>query len=139
MNKKLCRRAGLQCLGVAGIALVVRPAFSGSYLTRAAVLLAAGETEARALRKRLHDKALAEMTHRLALERVAAAREMPVPEEVVRAHPHLLLVLEAYERAADAAVRGAHEAFLLSLQRARQERGTFDSVLKQLGWKLPEV
>jgi len=118
--------------------LLAGPALAGSYLSRAAMLLAAGEVEASALRRRYYDKELAKAVHRLALHRVAAAREMEVPKEVVRAHPHLLLVLEAYERAADAALRGAQEDFLVALAKARAERSTFDSVLAQLGWTLPK-
>lgn len=111
-------------------------ASAGSYLQRAAMLLEAAELEGSALRQRLHDKDLARLSHRLALARIEGAREMPVPKEVVRAHPHLLLVLEAYERAADAALRGADESFLVSLARAREERRTFEAVLAQLGWTL---
>jgi hypothetical protein len=103
------------------------------------MLLSAGETEASALRRRSHDKELARLTHRLALTRVAAAREMSVPKEVVRAHPHLLLVLESYERAADAAVRGDFESFLVALAKARSERQTFENVLSQSGWILPKL
>jgi len=100
------------------------------------MLLEAAELEGSALRQRLHDKDLARLSHRLATSRIEGAREMPVPKEVVRAHPHLLLVLEAYERAADAAVRGADESFLVALARAREERRTFEAVLGQLGWTL---
>lgn len=112
-------------------------AFGGSYLSRAAMLIEGAEIEARALRRRLHDKELAKMTHRLALARLEAGKGTLVPKEVVKAHPHLLLVLEAYERAADAAVRGDHEDVLVALARAREETNTFESVLKQLGWSLP--
>jgi len=115
---------------------VAATASAGSYLSRAAMLLEAAEVEGSALRQRLHDKDLARLTHRLAVARIEGAREMPVPKEVVRAHPHLLLVLEAYERAADAALRGADESFLVALARAREERRTFEAVLGQLGWTL---
>lgn len=132
MNRRLWLTSSL-CL--AAFTLGVQ-AFAGSYLSRAAMLLDAAEVEGSALRQRLHDKDLARLTHRLATARVEGAREMPVPKEVVRAHPHLLLVLEAYERAADAAVRGADETFLVALARAREERRTFEAVLAQLGWTL---
>jgi len=133
------RRRFAAVLFGAALLLVSGAAFGGSYLMRAAVLLASGETEASALRRRLSDKDLAQMTHRLALARIAAAREMPVPKEVVQAHPHLLLVLESYERAAEAAVRRDHESFLVALARARAERQTFENVLQQSGWTLPKV
>lgn len=114
------------------------PAFGGTYLAQAAALLEAAEIEGASLRKRPSDKELAKLIHRLSLARVEAAHQMPVPKEVVRAHPHLLLVLEAYERAADAALRGAGETFLVALARAREERRTFDAVLSQLGFTLPK-
>lgn len=134
----MSRRAFLSAaLGVA-LVTALGSAWAGSYLSRAAVLLEAAELEGSALRQRLHDKDLARLTHRLATARIESAREMPVPKEVVRAHPHLLLVLEAYERAADAALRGADEAFLVALARAREERRTFEAVLGQLGWTLKD-
>jgi len=132
------RRYFLALAALAVSLTVAASALAGSYLSRAAVLLEAAELEGSALRQRLHDKDLARLTHRLATARVQSAREMPVPKEVVRAHPHLLLVLEAYERAADAALRGADEAFLVALARAREERRTFEAVLAQLGWTLKD-
>jgi hypothetical protein len=62
---------------------------------------------------------------------------MMVPKEVVQAHPHLLLVFENYERAADAAENSQVERFLVFLQRALDEERTFRAVLKQFGWDLP--
>jgi hypothetical protein len=132
----LKRRTWLTKAAALVLLTLVGPASAGSYLSRAAMLVEAAELEGSALRRRLHDKDLARLTHRLALSRVEGAREMPVPKEVVRAHPHLLLVLEAYERAADAALRGADESFLVALARAREERRTFEAVLEQLGWNL---
>ncbi len=115
------------------------PAWAGSYLSRSAVLLGGAELEAKMLQRRLYDKELARMNHRLALERVAAGREMLVPPEVKNAHPHLLLSLESFERAADGASRGDHEDFLVALSRAREERRIFVAVLKQNGWDLPDL
>jgi hypothetical protein len=119
--------------------LVSTPAWAGSYLFRAAILIDEAEREADLMRRRLHDRELGELLHAVALERVRAAGRMRVPEEVAKAHPHLLLVLENCERALDAAVRGDAEGFLVPLARARTEIGTFRSVLKQLGWVLPEL
>lgn len=118
--------------------LFTSQAFGGSYLSRASVLLQGAELEAAALRARFHDKELAEMTHRLAQSRLESARSMVVPKEVTRAHPHLLLVLESYERAADAAKRGQQTDFLVALARAREETSVFVAVLKQGGWDLPK-
>lgn len=110
---------------------------AGSYLSRAAVLLKGAELEGKSLSRRFHDKELARVLHKIALERAKAANEMLVPDEVKRAHPHLLLVLESYERAAEAATRGHHTDFLISLSRAREEARIFEAVLKQAGWTLP--
>lgn len=130
----------LMLLGTMGALLSLSsPAFGGSYLSRAAVLLGGAELEARMLQRRLYDTELARVTHRLALERVAAGRDMLVAEEVKNAHPHLLLSLESFERAADGAQRGDHEDFLVQLARAREEKRIFVAVLKQAGWDLPQV
>jgi len=124
--------------GALGAFFLAAPAYAGSYLERAAVLLDAAEVEARSLSKRFSDRELASVIHRIAEQRLVAARQMQVPKEVVKAHPHLLLVLEGFERAADAAMNGKLEPFLLALARAREERRTFEMVLKELGWTLPK-
>lgn len=113
-------------------------AWAGSYLHRSALLLSNSASEADYLRSRLHDKELAKLVHAVAKARLEAAGQMTVPKEVVQAHPHLLLVLENYERAADAATRGEAERFLVLHLRARDEDRTFRSILKQLGYLLPE-
>lgn len=114
-----------------------RPAWGGSYLSRAATLLGGGEFEAKAMSRRPHDRELALICHELALERIDVARTMLVPPEVKNAHPHLLLTLESYERAMDAAVRREYEDFLVALARAREEKRILVAVLKQAGWELP--
>lgn len=119
--------------------LLPAPAQAGSYLFRAAILLENSEREISLMRRRLFDKDLARMLHRIALERVQAASAMHVPTEVAAAHPHLLLVLQGFERALDAAVRGDGEAFIVAQTRGRTEMETFRSVLKQLGWALPAL
>jgi hypothetical protein len=138
----ITRRATLKWAAGVGLlsalALRATPAFAGSYLSRAALLLDGAELEARKLRARFFDKELARLTHRLALGRTKAAGEMLVPDEVKRAHPHLLLVMESYERAAEAAVRGEQSEFLVALERAREETTIFVAVLKQDGWELPK-
>ncbi len=115
------------------------PSFAGTYLYRASVLVDGADRESSLLRRRLFDKDLARVLHRIALSRVEAAGRMSVPPEVAKAHPHCLLVLEAFERAADAAVRGDNEGFLVAQSRARAELVTLVSVLKELGWELPKV
>ncbi|MGC4091864.1 MAG: hypothetical protein QM756_29070 [Polyangiaceae bacterium] len=134
---KLSRRGALRALIGAATTLTAAPAFAGSYLNRAALLLHEGRKEADYLRAHFADKELARIIHRLATARVEVASAMMVPKEVVQAHPHLLLVFESYERAADAAENGQAERFLVTLQRALDEERTFRVVLKQLGWEVP--
>ena len=119
--------------------LVASVAEAGSYLNRAAMLVAQGARESEFLRGRVGDKDLAELVHAVAAARLEAASRMNVPKEVVLAHPHLLLTLENYERSADAAVEGQNERFLIYQQRARDEEVILRGVLKQLGWVLPDV
>jgi hypothetical protein len=126
-------RVALACVAWSALA------FAGSYLNSAALLLAQALVEAEYLRARINDRELAELVHRLADARLEAAKSMLVPKEVALAHPHLLLVLENYERAADAATRGGMSQFLVYQQRARDEDRTFRGVLKQLGYSLPET
>jgi hypothetical protein len=119
--------------------LATGTAWAGTYLNSAALLLAQASNEGDYLRARINDKELAELIHRLADARLEAAKNILVPKEVVQAHPHLLLVLENYERAADAATRGEGEKFLVYQQRARDEDRTFRGVLKQFGYTLPDL
>ena len=130
------RRAWLALAG--GALLWAGSAWAGTYLNSAALLLAQANHEGDYLRARIGDKELAELIHKLAGARLEAAKAMLVPKEVVQAHPHLLLVLENYERAADAATRGEANKFLVYQQRARDEDRTFRGVLKQFGFALPE-
>jgi len=119
--------------------LAAASAWAGTYLNSASLLLAQASSEGDYLRSRINDKELAELIHRLANARLEAAKNILVPKEVVQAHPHLLLVLENYERAADAATRGEGEKFLVYQQHARDEDRTFRGVLKQYGYSLPET
>jgi hypothetical protein len=131
------RRALLRFPALA-VLLVCLPAEAGSYLNRAAMLVAQASQESDFLRARVNDRDLAALVHRVALARLEAASRMNVPKEVAQAHPHLLLVLENYERSADAAKESQAERFLIYQQRARDEERTLRGVLKQLGWTLPE-
>jgi hypothetical protein len=117
--------------------VVARPAWAGSYLDRAAMLVGLADTELTYLRRKLHDAYLAQVVHKLAIGRLAAAQEMEVPKEVVQAHPHLLLMLEDCERAANSAVERNAEGFLKFQRAARDEEEHFRAILKQLGWQLP--
>jgi hypothetical protein len=131
------RRALLQGAAAAALGLLAAPALAGSYLNRAALLIAQGRREGDFLRAHFADKELAHTVHRMATARVEAAGTMMVPKEVVQAHPHLLLIFENYERAADACENSQVERFMVLLQRALDEERTFRAVLKQLGWDLP--
>jgi len=132
------RRAALAGALALSASLVTGQAFAGSYLNRSAFLIHGARREADTLRMRFGDKELARLAYRLAQARLESASGMLVPKEVVQAHPHLLLTLENYERAADAAVAGEGERFMIYCQRAHDEERTFRAVLKQLGWELPD-
>ena len=134
------RRRLLSALLVSfGLLLLTGAAFAGTYLNSAALLLSQSSKEGDYLRAHIGDKELSELIHKLASARLDAAKGMQIPKEVVQAHPHLLLVLENYERAADAATRGETEKFLVYQQRARDEDRTFRGVLRQFGYSLPEA
>ena len=126
-------------VGLLGLLLLTGSAWAGTYLNSAALLLIQSSKEGDYLRAHIGDKELAELIHKLSNARLEAAKGMLVPKEVVQAHPHLLLVLENYERAADVATRGEAEKFLVYQQRARDEERTFRGVLKQFGYTLPET
>src|SRR5687767_14164017 len=109
----LPRRASLiDLLGLCAAHLVAVPAHAGSYLDRSSLLLGQATSESDYLRGKLSDRELARVIHALASARVRAATSMTVPKEVAQAHPHLLLVLENHERAADAARVGEAQRFL---------------------------
>ena len=112
-------------------------AWAGSYLDRTMLLLDQANAEADYLRSRLSDRELARLVHSMAAARVKAASEMTVPKEVAQAHPHLLLVLENYERATDAAQDGEAQRFLIYQQRAHDEERILRGIMKQLGFPLP--
>jgi hypothetical protein len=75
----------------------------------------------------------------LAEARAKVGRKMEVPAVVARAHPHLLLVLENCERAADAASEGNFKKFMEHLMAARDEERTFRALIAELGYTLPET
>ena len=131
-------RRNLGLLAAGALVFASRPAWAGTYLNRAAILLSGGSREATYLRARLGDRELAGVVHRLAQARLATGGAMTVPKEVGQAHPHLLLVLENYEQATDAATRGDLERFTICYQRAQDEDRTFRAVIKSLGWVCPD-
>ncbi len=133
------RRGFLSWVGCSGILAIAAPAHAGSYLDRAALLVHQATRDADYMRARLSDRELARVIHALAKARVTAASTMLVPKEVAQAHPHVVLLLENYERAADAAEKGQTQRFLVYQQRGRDEERVLRGVLKQLGWPLPNV
>jgi hypothetical protein len=121
----------------AALLLASRSAWAGPYLNTASLLLREALQSAEWVRSNLSDKEMADVVHRIAVARADAAAHMPVPKEVERAHPHLLLTLANIERATDAASRSDVSAFLRHLDAARGESRTFKAVLEQLHLSLP--
>jgi hypothetical protein len=113
-------------------------AWAGSYLDRVGLLVRQGRSEAEYLEYRVGNRDLAELVHKMAIARLAAAREMAVPKEVTQAHPHILLMLENCERAADAAESGESDRFVIYERRARDEEQIFRSIMRQLGFPLED-
>jgi hypothetical protein len=115
------------------------PAWAGSYLDRAALLLDEARREGDMLQPRTNDKEMVLVIKTLAEARAKVGRKMEVPAVVAKAHPHLLLVLENCERAADAASEGNFKKFMEHLMAARDEERTFRALLAELGYALPEA
>ena len=113
-------------------------AWAGSYLDRVGLLVRQGRSEADYLEYRTGNRDLAELVHRMAVARLAAARDTTVPKEVTQAHPHILLMLENCERAADAAQAGETDRFVIYQRRARDEEQIFRSIMRQLGFPLED-
>ena len=114
-------------------------AWGGSYLDRAALMLDEARREGDMLTPRTNDKEMVLVVKTLAEARAKVGRKMEVPAAVVRAAPHLLLVLENYERAAEAADEGNFKKFMEHLNTARDEEKIFRSLLGELGYTLPEI
>ncbi len=133
------RRALFLLLFVFGALLVAVPAFAGTYMDRAALLISQADRESNYLKRRLSDRELAHVVHEMASARLRAASTMQVPKEVRAAHPHVLLVLENYERAANFAEEGDKRRFFVYLDKAHQEEAIMRGVFKELGWPLPKV
>ena len=108
-------------------------------MDRVALLISQGDRETNYLRARLSDRELAHVVHKMAVARLDAASTMQIPKEVQQAHPHVLLVLENYERAANFASEGDTARFFVYLKKARDEERIMLDVFKELGWPLPKV
>jgi hypothetical protein len=127
-----------------GIAIVLATwmlsgvAHAGDYLDRAGLLVHTAREEIDYLQHRRTSKDLSALVHRMANARLTAAREGFVPKEVVQAHPHLLLLLEDCERAADAAELRDDNRFFVYLKRARDEEQIFRTIMRSLGFPLED-
>jgi len=135
----MIRRTLLTLLLTTCVLTVALPAWAGSYLDRAAILLDEARKEGDMLQPRTYDKELATMIKALAEVRAKAGRTMEVPAAITKAHPHLLLVLENSERAADAALAGNFKKFMQHLNTARDEDRTFRALVGELGYSVPDV
>ncbi len=118
---------------------VSTPALAGSYLDRSALLLDEARREGDMLLPRTQDKEMVLIVKTLTDARARVGRKMEVPPAVAKAHPHLLLVLENYVRAADAASEGNFKKFMEHLNTARDEERTFRALVAELGYTLPEA
>lgn len=134
---RVSRRAAVGLVLIFG-ASITTVAWAGSYLNRSELLVRQAVQESKFLQYRLRDRELARMIYAIANGRLAAARDMTVPDEVVQAHPHLLLMLENFERAAAAAKKGEAERFIVYHRRGLDEEQIFRGILRQLGFPLPD-
>jgi len=119
--------------------LFAASARAGTYLDSAALLLDESRRAGDYIQYHLGDVELAALAHKLAEARVKAGRETPVPGDVEKAHPHLLLALEAAERAMAAAQDGDAKRFFVLLVDARREEQMFRNVLGQQKLQVPEL
>jgi hypothetical protein len=132
------RRCIILCACLLALSFAL-PAWAGSYLDRAALLLTEADHAGHLLRSRLSDKEFAHVVHDMSKVRLEVAAHMLVPKEIAVAHPHLLMALESHERAADAAEHGEHPSFLVHLQKATEEERILRSIIEQHGWSLPNI
>jgi hypothetical protein len=120
------------------LVLVSSSAVAGPYLNTSAMLLHESASAGQWVRLNLGDKELARNAFKMAQARTDVASRMDVPSEVRHAHPHLLLSLSAMESAMQAAVHGKFSDFIRQTQAASGEAKTFQAVLRNLGFALPE-
>ena len=135
---RVARRVLLVALGLAAFGLGEARSWAGSYLDRAVLLIGEASRDNDFLRKRLYDRELARLVTQIAAGRLQAAKDTLVPQQVLLAHPHLLLMLEHYERAATAAGVGETRRYHDLSRLAQDEEQLFRGVLRQLGWTVPD-
>jgi hypothetical protein len=129
----------LVILGVALVMAWATPARAGTYLDTAALLLDETKRSADWMLTHSSDAKLAEIAHQLSEARVKSGRAVFVPKEVEKAHPHLLLTLEVFERALAAVLEGESERFVRLVLQAREEERTFRAILSLQKLTLPEL
>jgi hypothetical protein len=130
------RRALLAALVLGVLALGATRTHTDTYRDGALLLVNEASREGNYLRQRLYDRKLAELVRRIAEGRLMGAQNLFVPQEVALAHPHLLLMLEHYERAAAAAAAGDAQRATHLLRDADDEEQLFRGILRQLGFPL---
>jgi hypothetical protein len=135
-DPSLSRRAACAWLGLWALGAAPPPR-AGSYTERAWLLIGEASRANEYLERHVRDRELARLVAQAADGRLLAAKATDVPEEVALAHPHLLLMLEHYERAASAAASGQTARYERLASSARDEEQLLRSVLHQLGWPLP--
>lgn len=133
------RRAFLSTAAAAAVLLAASAALGGSYLDRAALMLDGGRKEIEMVKSRTSDKELLLVVKALTEARVKSGRKMNVPAQVVDAHPHLLLVLESYDRALDALLASNMKKYSECLVNAADEERTFRMMIKNAGFSLPKT
>jgi recombinational DNA repair ATPase RecF len=134
----MVRRTFVALLLALGVLLAASPAWSGSYLNRAALLIEQARAERDMVWPRATDKELVRVAHKVAQARAAAANDMEVPKVVAPAHPHLLLAMANTESAYAAALAGEYEKFAEHIVRARAEDKTFRALIRKMGYTLPD-
>jgi len=126
-------------LFVVSMAMLATPARAGTYLASAALLLDETRRSDEWMQWHYGDTNLAELLHQLSEARVKCGRKLLVPKEADRAHPHLLLALEASERAMAAALEGESKHFLKLVAQVLEEERTFREILRQENQTLPDL
>jgi hypothetical protein len=124
---------------VLAMVTLAAPARAGSYLASAALLLDETRRSDEWMSWHYGDMSLADILHQMSEARVKCGRKLLVPKEADRAHPHLLLALEASERAMAAALEGESKHFLKLVAQALEEERTFRAILSQDNQTLPEL
>ena len=127
------RRQFLGAAASAVIGLVTRAGWAGSYLDRAALMLDSARKEIATVKTRTGDKELLLVVKTMTEARLKVARKMNVPAKVVSMHPHLMLVLENYDRAIDSLISGNNKKYAECLVNASDEEKIFKKAGREDG------